>query len=155
MYSFAKNKKTVSLFPYIRHICDATTPNLATTVGGRSENRFNRTIPTLICPWENDRLLMDECSVCLTSDLADRGVCLVLNQPFRAKHVVLGYWIGSDEMHEPWFFFGEVLRNQAIGGGFWSVGIELKEFANDDHQKALRPLKDAASRLLPPGVVTE
>jgi len=154
MYSFAKNKKTVDLFPYIRRICDLTTPNLATVTGGRSEDRFNRTIPTLIYPWENGRPSEDECSVCLTSDLADRGVRLVLAQPFHAERAVLGYWIGCEQMREPWFFLGEVRRNQPIGGGFWSVGIKLTEFANEDYQQLLAPLTETASKLLPPDLVT-
>ncbi len=153
MFSFAKNKKTVDIYPYVRRICDLTTPNLATVTAGRSEDRFNRTIPTLICPWENGYPANHESSVCLTSDLADRGVCLVLNQPFRAEHVVLGYWIAGGEIRDPWFFLGQVRRNRAIGGGFWSVGVELTEFANSNHQRALAPLHEAAASLLPPDLV--
>jgi hypothetical protein len=82
--------------------------------------------------------------------LANRGVGLVLAQPFRADRVVLGYWVRSDEMREPWFFLGDVRRNQPIGGGFWAVGIELKEFANTDYQAVLADLKAAAGKLLPP-----
>ena len=35
MFTFAKHKKTVDLYPYIRRICDLTTPNLATKNAGR------------------------------------------------------------------------------------------------------------------------
>lgn len=150
MFSFTNHKKTVSLYPYIRRICDLTTPNVATTFAGRSEDRFNRTIPTLLCPWEHERPLVDESCICITSDLANRGIRLVLNQPFRAESVVLGYWMDSDEMREPWFFLGEIRRNQPIGGGFWAVGIELTEFANTDHKETLANLRGAAANLLPP-----
>ena len=153
MFSFAYHKKTVDLYPYIRQICDLTTPNLATMVAGRSEDRFNRTIPTLLCPWENDRPVVDECAICLTSDLADRGIRLVLAQPFRAERVAVGYWIGSNQMREPWFFLGDVRRNQPIGGGFWAVGIELTEYANTDHQEAFADLRETAAKLLSPVAV--
>lgn len=150
MFSFANRKKTVDLCPYIRQICDLTTPNMATMFAGRSENRCNRTIPTLLCPWEDDRPLVDECAICLTSDLADRGIRLVLSQPFRAESVAVGYWIDSDQMTNPWFFLGEVRRNQPIGGGFWAVGIELTEFANDNHGEAFVELREPAGKLLAP-----
>ena len=150
MFTFARNKKTTDLYPYIRRICDLTTPNFSTKWEGRSEDRFNRTIPTLLCPWHDDRPVLDEVSVCLTSDLADRGVRVVLSQPFHAERVVLGYWIGSDDMCEAWFFLGDVRRNQPIGGGYWAVGIELAEYANTDHKEKLVELKNAAAKLLPP-----
>ncbi len=153
MFSFANHKKIVDLYPYIRQICDLTTPNLATMFAGRSEDRFNRTIPTLLCPWEDDRPVVDECAICLTSDLADRGVRLVLTQPFRAETVAVGYWIDAEHMCEPWFFLGEVRRNQPIGGGFWAVGIELTEFANTVHREAFADLRASAAKLLAPVAV--
>jgi hypothetical protein len=150
MYSFAQHKKTVDLHPFIRRISDLTTPNLAAASSGRSEDRFNRTIPTLLAPWENGRPSVDEISICLTTDVADRGVGLILSQPFRAKQVVVGYWISEDEMSEPWFFLADIRRNQAIGGRFWVLGVELIEFANIDQKDALAAMKVAAADLLPP-----
>jgi len=147
MFSFSKRKKTVDLNPYIRRLCDLTTPNLATTSEGRSENRYNRCIPTLLSPWQDDRPLVDECTIGLTSDMADCGVGLVLNQPFRAEAAVVGYWIPCDTMCEPWFFLGNIRRNQAIGGGFWAVGIELTEFANPNHVETLSVLKPLSAKL--------
>ena len=150
MYSFTKRKKTVDLSPYIRQLCDLTTPNLVTNIEGRSENRYNRTIPTLIVPWEDGRPLADEAVIGLTGDMSDRGLSLVLQQPFRADAVAVGYWISSDAMDEPWYFLGEIRRNQAIGGGFWKIGIELAEFANSEHVKALATLERWAETLRPP-----
>ena len=155
MFSFAKRKKTVDLNPYIRRICDLTTPNLTTVIKGRSENRYNRSIPTLLSPWQDDRPLVDECAIGLTSNMADCGVCMVLTQPFRADAVVVGYWIPCDTMCEPWFFLGNIRRNQAIGGGFWAVGIELTEFANPNYVETLSVLKPLTAKLrLPADVAT-
>ena len=82
--------------------------------------------------------------------MADRGVGLTLSQPFRADAVVVGYWVSRDVMCEPWFFIGNICRNQAIGGGFWAVGIELAEFANSDYVETLAVLKPLAAKLLSP-----
>ena len=150
MFSFAKRKKTVDFQNYIRRLCDLTTPNLPTTFHGRSENRYNRTIPTLLSPWQEDRPLGDECIIGLTSDAADRGVAVVLNQPFHADAVVVGYWISPDAMSEPYFFLGNIHRNQPIGGGFWAVGIEITEFANTNYNETLAVLKPLAAKLLSP-----
>ena len=157
MFSFSKRskrKKTDDLYPYIRRICDITTPGHTTTMKGRSENRYNRRIPTLLSPWQDDRPLVDECSTGLTCDMADRGIGLVLNQPFCADSVVVGYWISCDEMSEPWFFIGNIRHNQAIGGGFWAVGIELTEFANPNYIETLSVLKPLAENLLSPAECT-
>ena len=150
MFSFTKRKKTVDVQPYIRRLCDLTTPNLTAKIEGRSENRYNRSIPTLLGPWQDDCPSGDECIICLTSDMSDRGVSLILSQPFRADAVVVGYWVASDEISEPWFFLGNIRRNQAIGGGFWKLGIELAEFANLDSIDALAVLKPLAERLRAP-----
>lgn len=145
-----ERKSVTELYPFIRRICDLTTPNLTTkSMSGRSENRYNRTIPTLITPWHRDKPAIERSAICLTCDLADRGVGIVLCQPCKLKEVLLGYWLRSDLMPEPWFFLGEVKRNQEIGGGFWTLGVELYEFANAERKRQLRPLRGVAGRLLP------
>ncbi|KAA5543254.1 hypothetical protein FYK55_13340 [Roseiconus nitratireducens] len=150
MFSFAKNKKTVELYPYVRRICDLTTPNLATTVTGRSEDRFNRALPTLLCPWDDGAPIKEEMTICLTSDLSDRGVRVILNQPLRHEQVVLGYWLQSVEMVEPWYFLGDVRHIQRLGGGYWAIGTQLIEFANKRYGRKLSELNHTAAQLLPP-----
>lgn len=150
MFSFARDKKTIELFPRVRRICDLTTPNLATAYESRSEDRFNRTIPTLIAPWAKRKPVVSAAKICLTSDLADRGVRLILNHPIDANEVVLGYWLANGEMPYPWFFLGAVKRLQPIGGHYWALGVEFTKYANCDHSEALEPLKGPAADLLPP-----
>ncbi len=104
----------------------------------------------MLSPWQEDRPLGPECIIGLTSDAADRGVAVVLNQPFRADAVVVGYWISPDAMSEPYFFLGNIHRNQAIGGGFWVGGIEITEFANTNYNETLAVLKPLAAKLLSP-----
>ncbi len=149
MFSFARNKKSVDVLPYIRRICDLTTPNLATISKGRSENRLNRAIPTLMCAVHKDGWVEEETAFCLTKDFADHGVCIVLPQPFRAERVVLGYWVCRETMPSPWFFSGLIRRNQPIGGGFWSVGIEMNAYINEEYPEIVKALRDKAAKLLP------
>jgi hypothetical protein len=150
MYSFTNRKKTVDVSPHVRHICDMTTPNLAPMSTGRAENRYNRAIPTLLGPWQDDHPLVEECIVGLTTNLSDRGVGLVLYQPFRADEVIIGYWVSAELMHAPLFFLGNVRRNQPIGGGFWAVGIEFTEYASGEYAETLAPLFPSAATLLSP-----
>lgn len=153
MFSFTKRKKVVDLQPYIRRLCNLTAPNLSSgLVEGleRTENRYNRTIPTLLVPWKDERPMASEYVVGLTCDVADNGIGLVFNQPYRDERVVVGYWVSSEMMPEPWFFVGNIQRNQAIGGGFWKLGIELTDFANTNHGESLAVLKPLAKKLLSP-----
>ena len=151
MYLFAKRNRSAELFPYVRRICDLTTPNLPQVDSvGRSENRLNRAIPTLLCPWERNRPVADESSICLTCDMSDRGARLMLNQPIDVEEIVLGYWIQDVDMPEPWFFLADVRRCQPAGGGFWSLGVELTYPAHDRYRDRLVDLKKLAAHLIPP-----
>ena len=101
---------------------------------------------------DDEKPFVDEWSTCLTSDLSDRGARLVLSQPLHAEQVLLGYWIDDADMTEPWFFLADVRRCRAAGGGFWNLGVELMEFANDSLREEIAPLRKFAERLLPPAV---
>ncbi len=153
MFSLAKSKKMVDIQPYIRRLCDLSAPNLYTAVEleGRCENRYDRAIPTLLGPWQDDHPLEDACVFGLTNNIADRGIGLILNQPFRASEVVIGYWLPSREvMCEPRFFLGTLQHNQPIGGGFWTVGVELTEYANPNQIESIEVLKPLAAKLRSP-----
>jgi hypothetical protein len=98
-----------------------TSPNLPPLEGDfRSENRANRTIPTLLTPWEDAEPAVDESTYALTKDFSDRGVSLVLHQPFKAEQVVVGFRLESVR-----FTLGNVRQNVPLGGGFWQLGVEL------------------------------
>lgn len=151
MFSFTKRKKSVDLSPYVRRICDLTTPNMTTSTElVRVENRYNRVIPTLILPCVGGRPLLDAHVIGVTKDIADHGIGLVLSEPFQAKNVLLGFWIDSEKMSEPWFFSATARRCVAVGGGFWTLGVELDEFANPILGHAYKSLLPLASELLAP-----
>lgn len=152
MFSFAVRKKKTDTVRYVRRLSDLTTPNMG-TMGelSREENRYNRTLPALLCPWEREQAVVEECAFVLTRDLSDHGIGLTLNAPFTAEDALLGFWLPSDEMSEPWFFVSRTRRLTPMGGGFWSLGVELVEFANPNYGEQLEILKPVALHLLPHG----
>lgn len=151
MFSFFKAKKIIDVGPYLRRLCDLTTPNLASsTDSARAETRYNRTIPTLVCPWSDGYPETEKSVIGLSKDISDRGVGLVLSAPFYAEEVVLGFWLNRDTMEVPWFFLGYATRLSAMGGGFWTLGVEVREFANTEFSERMMPLTNLAAKLLPP-----
>ncbi len=149
------HKKTIEVCKHLARVCDLTTPNMAApSCEDRVEDRHNRSIPTLICPWEHNNPHVDESAFVLTKDLSDIGIGIVSNQPIRATEVLVGLWPDEQVADEPWFFLGDVKRIAPLGGGFWIMGVALTEFANQDHQDALRPLRSLAERLRVPSPVS-
>lgn len=151
MFSFAMRKKVVDMQPYLRRICDLTAPNNAAAAGlPRTENRYNRAIPVLLCPWEDHRPVTDRSAIAVTRDLSDRGVGVILTHPLDATEMAIGFYLASDTMQEPWFFRGLVTRCEPMGGGFWLLGLELVECMNENWSDELQPLFARAQKLLPP-----
>jgi hypothetical protein len=151
LFSFKERKKTVDFQRYIRRIIDLTIPN-KTDSGNlpRYENRYNRSVPVLLCPWKDDEPVLSEAVVAIIKDIADRGVGVILTQPFAAEDVVLGFCLDEETALEPWFFLGVSRHDMAIGADFHVLGIELAEFISDTCRKQLAPLVPLAQKLLPP-----
>jgi hypothetical protein len=154
MFSFIDRKKRLKVKRYLARICDCTSPNLAAPADDeRAENRYNRCIPTLICPWEDGEPCVNECTIVLTKDFAENGIGIVANQPIRADKVLVGVWSDERVANVPWFFLGDVRRNTPLGGGFWIVGVALTEFANDEYRDVLHDVMPLALRLRTPNAV--
>lgn len=148
MFSLAARNDRVDVRPYLRRICDLTTPNFASPVDdSRSDNRCNRAIPTLLCPFETGNLIIDDCTFALTKDVSDRGIGLLLSAPFKTEDLIVAFWLSRQETESPWFFRGTAVRNDPIGGGFWLLGVRLESFLNPRRFKQLLPI---AANLLPP-----
>lgn len=152
MFVFEQRKKLIDLTPHVRRICDLTAPN-STASGAllRAENRYNRILPAVLCPWENRQPDVERCRVVLTKDLCDRGVGLVLNHPMELTEVLVGFWPNARDFAEPSYFIGRAVRNAPLGGGFWCIGVELTEYANSEHRAKLQPLQVVAKKLLSDG----
>ena len=154
MFSFTTKKQQNDVKTMLARICDHTTPNMAApSEHDRTENRFNRSIPTLLCPWENGEPCPDDNVFVLTKDVSDIGIGIIAHQPIRVANVVVGLWPNDEIAAEPWFFTGEVKRNAPMGGGFWIMGIELTDCLNLDFSDALQSLRRLAKRLRVPATV--
>jgi hypothetical protein len=153
-FSFDKRRQVVDLAPYLRRLCDLTTPNAMRLApdgrGQRSEDRYNRCLPALICPWTERGPVADACLLGLTRDFSDRGIGLVSAENVTSERVVVGFFVRSDVMPEPWFFLGAVVRSVPICGHFWSLGVEFHALANAEHPEKLGELRELATSLLQP-----
>lgn len=151
MFSFTKKRKSVEINGYLRRLCDLTTPNHGPPKETeRAENRYNRTIPALICPWASGQAAAEQASFAVTKDISDRGVAVVVRDRMVADHLVIGFWTSREQSLEPWFFISEVRCEVPLGAGFWNVGLSLTEFANMNYARELASLHSLASTLLPP-----
>lgn len=145
MFSFSKRKSQIEARDFIRRLVDQTSPSVPPLEGEfRSENRANRTIPTLLTPWEDAQPVVDESTYALTKDFSDRGISLVLHQPLKAEQVVVGFWLES-----PCFILGNVRQNVPLGGGFWQLGVELGALLDPARFPQIQPLLPLTTRLLP------
>lgn len=149
MFDFFSKKKVVDVYPFVRRISERSNPNQPRAEDARSESRYLRTFPLLVCPWEEE-LDPKKCKMAVSNDISDRGMSLVLNRPFEVQTAVIGVWIYGDDMPEPWFFRAEPRNCVPIGGGFWRVGFEFREFMNQNYSSQLEPLMPLAQELLPP-----
>jgi hypothetical protein len=145
MFSFDTRKRLGEVRGFLRQVVDLTSPNLPPLEGDmRSESRSNRALPALLAPWEHSRAVVDESTYALTKDISDRGLSLVLHQPFKSVEVVVGVWLSS-----PRFVLGEVRQNAPIGGGFWQLGVELTDVLDPVAYPQIRNLEALAARLVP------
>jgi len=147
MFTFAP-KQTPHVQSRLRRIVDLTVPNFSPELErDRIECRSNRVIPALLCAWKNDEPAMNEHAFVLTKDISSEGVGLVLNSPFRDQELLLGFWLDPEVMAEPWLFRGNVQHLRKWGGGFWTLGVQLTDFAGSGTRGKFAPLAPPLTRL--------
>ena len=145
MFTFDTRKRLCEVRDFVRQLVDLTSPNLPPLEGeARTENRSNRALPALLVPWENGQPVVDESTYAITKDFSDRGLALVLQQPFKSVLVVVGLWLES-----PRFALAEVRQNVPLGGGFWQIGVELTELLDSAKSPQVQSLLPLATRLVP------
>lgn len=151
MLFLKKRRNTVDLAPYVRRIIDVTTPNLPSQGNvGRTENRYNRTIPVLLTGWSAKGGVEKPIKFAVTKDLTDRGISVVLDAPLPTTEIMVGFWLSATQTETPWFFLGKTVRQQPIGGGFQLHAIELLEYATETYAKQLHKVLPLARQLLAP-----
>jgi hypothetical protein len=156
MFSFSARKKSADSQRHIRRLVNLTIPNRAgPNCVDRCENRHNRSIPILLCPWEQNKPILSQAILAVSKDFGDRGVGIILRRGFDAEVAVVGFCHQEATGNEPWFFLGVRRTNVPIGGGFWLLGIELTEFLDEIWHVELEPLFPIARMLLPPSPPVE
>jgi hypothetical protein len=145
MFSFDSRKRMYEIRTFVRQFVDLTSPNMPPRGGEcRAEDRSNRAIPALLAPWEDGRPVVDESTYALTKDFSDRGLSLVLHQPFKSLQVVVGLWLESGR-----FALGDVRQNVPLGGGFWQLGVELVDLLDPAEFPEVQSLVPLTARLVP------
>jgi hypothetical protein len=156
MFSFSRQKRDNRLRTFLARAIDLTNPHLPPIDGEtRVFDRYNRTIPVLLTPWEKGGPVIGESATAVTKDISDQGLSVILRQPYRCVDVVVGFWL-PESRHiaagsGPTFVLGEVRQHAQIGGGYWQLGISFTELLKPSYTSELELLVPVAAKLLPPG----
>jgi len=105
--------------------------------GPRLERRVNLTLVVLVIPLEKGRPQLDERFAAVTKEFTTRGVSLVLHECRAADQVILGF---------PWertmkFVLAQARHLNPMGGGFWQLGLRLKEMVGLDDYPELEKVR--------------
>ncbi len=154
MFSFTRRKKRLELQTLLTRLVDLTTPNLTHfNEEDRIAKRYIRVLPVLLAPWEDERPVVAEATTALTKDLSERGVALILNQPFRADELLVGFLVppmdttGKDM--DALFAKGHLRQCIPLGGGYWQLGIELIDFIDEAQTPAIAEIMPLLESLAP------
>ncbi|MBI3864356.1 MAG: hypothetical protein HY290_20930 [Planctomycetia bacterium] len=106
----------------------------------------------LLAPWQNGSPIADDAVFAITENISHSGVAVILTQPFRFPHLCLGISTPNDSEASLCFFLGDCKHQAPLGGGFWSLGIELTDCASESCPQKLISLKRLAEGLHPGAV---
>jgi hypothetical protein len=105
--------------------------------GPRLERRVNLTVVVLVIPVEKGKVLIEERFTAVTKEFTSRGVSLVLHECRAADNVILGFrWERSMK-----FVLAQARHLNPMGGGFWQLGLRLKEIVYPDDYPELENLR--------------
>jgi hypothetical protein len=149
-FFWRKNSSSTIVQQRIRRLLDQTVHYAY--VNDEPRRRTSRTIrllPALLAPWKNDQPLAESTCFGVTQNFSDGGVALILTAPFEHDEICVGIPIPKDHTAEPYYFLGRATHLTPIGGGFWTLGVELAECLTENSREKLRSLRHLARRLLP------
>jgi hypothetical protein len=106
-------------------------------------------MPALLAPWHDGGPIADDVCFALTRNISDAGVGLILPKPFESRELCLGLMIVEDSTGEPCFFLGTGKHLAPIGGGYWSMGVNLTDCASECCPEKLGSLRALAAQLMP------
>ena len=94
--------------------------------GPRVEARVNLTLVVAVIPVERGKPAFHHRLNTVTKEVTTQGVALVLSDCHAIDDVILGFpWDGSMK-----FTLGSARHLSPMGGGFWQLGIKLREIVD-------------------------
>lgn len=147
MYSFKKQKKQNEVHGFLRRLIDTSSPNLNRLDGDdRWQGRCNRTFPVLLVPFEDKVPVVADAVFALTKNLSSQGAALVLHHPFRSNEKILIVFSVESSLT---YIAAELRQMTPVGGGYWQVGVELREILSPDTIKHVDQLESLTDNLVP------
>lgn len=130
---FAQNKER-KVQALMLNLINNRCPSLQGLLDGpRLEQRVHLTIVVLVIPVEKGKLLLEDRFTAVTKEFTSRGVSLVLRECRAADYLVVGFR-HERAMH---FVLAQARHLTPMGGGFWQLGLRLKEIVDPDDYPGL------------------
>ena len=134
---FRNTDETGATRSFLSRTINLTSPNLPGTMGEyRSQSRYNRTIVVGLFPWGKKGPAKGEPTVAITKDVSETGLALVTQHLVECSEWLIGFpptereGVGTER---PFFTVGNVLQATSLGGGYWQVGVDLRDVPAKHH----------------------
>jgi hypothetical protein len=124
---FQDRKKILGVQGFILKLVNNNCPELKTFMEGpRRDKRVNLTLVILVVPLAEGKLQIDEAFTAVTHEFSITGAGIVLDRQRALHEVVLGFRIGGDFI----YVLAEAKHLSPMGGGFYHLGVEIREIVN-------------------------
>lgn len=146
--SIVWNKETasVSLFSqpkdhavqnFVLRLLNSHCPGLAAKIDGpRADSRVNLVVVVAIVPIVQKRLQVDEAFTAVTKEFSKVGVGVVLDRPLTLEQALLGFRTDGQMT----FLRGQAVHLDAMGGGFYHLGVQLLDVVSTDDYPQLKTI---------------
>lgn len=128
--SFFVRKKQIDASPKLRRIMDMTVPNRPVSNETRGDNRYNRSLPALVCPWDGRAPKVDEHTVGIVQDLSDRGMSVLFQNAPTYKQYLVTLFLSNEEGAEIFQFICDVRDARKFAANWVSVGFLVTSCAD-------------------------
>jgi hypothetical protein len=110
----------------------------------RTENRYDREIPVILIPWENNRPIVEAWGFALARNISHEGAGIVAHHELGTEQVLCIF-----SLEEPLFVLAEVKHSVPMGGCFWRLGARFVKLLRSDDLPEVGALIGAVESLIP------
>ncbi len=128
--SLFARKKQIDASPKLRRIMDMTVPNRPVSNETRGDNRYNRSLPALVCPWDGRSPRVDAHVVGVVQDLSDGGMSVLFQDAPKHKEYLVTLFLSNEEGAEIFQFICEVRDARKFAGNWVLVGFLVTSCAD-------------------------